>query len=69
MKRPNSLRLYLILRASQALGDHYFSLGFHYFYTQFYTQFQQRFCYILVIQYRIRDSLRVRMAGDIFITE
>jgi len=38
MKRPNLLKLYLILQASQALGGHYFSLGFHYFYTQFYTQ-------------------------------
>jgi hypothetical protein len=38
MRRPKSLEQYQILRASQALGGHYFSIGFHYFYTQFYTQ-------------------------------
>lgn len=32
------MQICLILLASQALGRHYFSLGFHYFYTQFHTQ-------------------------------
>jgi len=38
MRRPNSLLKYQILRGSQELARHYFSIGFHYFYTQFYTQ-------------------------------
>jgi hypothetical protein len=38
MRRPKSLQKYQILRASQGLDSHYFSLGFHPFYTQFYTQ-------------------------------
>jgi NB-ARC domain len=38
MKRPNSIQKCHILRASQALGGHYFSLGFHPFlYTVLYT--------------------------------
>jgi hypothetical protein len=37
MRRPKSLHKYQILRDSQGQDSHYFSLGFHYFYTQFYT--------------------------------
>jgi hypothetical protein len=37
MRRPKSLQKYQILHASQGLDSHYFSLGFHDFYTQFYT--------------------------------
>ena len=43
MRGPNSIQKCHILQASQALGGHYFSLGFHPFYTQFYTQMDRHF--------------------------
>jgi hypothetical protein len=38
VRRPNLIKLCLILQASQALGGHYFSLGIrHFLYTVLYT--------------------------------